>query len=113
MALASWLATDARLISDGGGKAAAALNPILGVDRVTRFLFGIQNKGALDGLSHELMDVNGSPALVSFAGSRIDTVLLLELAEGRIQELYIVRNPDKLKSLEAARRSPLPAYLDK
>ncbi len=45
------------------------------------------------------MHVNGEPALVLEAGDTVITVLTIELdAEGRITQILIVRNPDKLPS---------------
>ena len=38
------LAPDAVVLSDGGGKAKAALAPILGADRVARFFLGLMKK---------------------------------------------------------------------
>src|SRR5207248_8933010 len=46
--LAGLLATDAVLISDGGGKVAAALNPIYGFERIARFLTAISPKAPPD-----------------------------------------------------------------
>ena len=43
-ALTAVLAEDAVLMSDGGGKRRAALNPIQGRDRILRFLEGVQKK---------------------------------------------------------------------
>ena len=87
------------VLSDGGGKAAAALQPIFGADKVSRFLTGLSRKGAGGATSVRVMDVNGEPALVLEAGETVITILTVELdAEGRIARILIVRNPDKLPS---------------
>jgi len=97
--LAAMLSQDVVVLSDGGGKAAAALNPIVGVDKASRFLTGLSRKGAGGATGVRVMDVNGEPALVLEAGETVITILTLELdAEGRIARILIVRNPDKLPS---------------
>ena len=102
-ALEALLASDVQLLSDGGGKATAALNPIHGTDRVARFLLGVQKKPWLTGAAYEVWSVNGSPAIVTFLGSRLDGVLLLECIDGRVQDVWIMRNPDKLGYLSNAK----------
>jgi RNA polymerase sigma-70 factor (ECF subfamily) len=93
--LAALLAQDAVLYSDGGGKVSAALNPIVGADRVVRFLVGIAKK--LPALSVEFADVNGAVgALLVSAGQPYGVVTLDVKTNGSIANLYIVTNPDKL-----------------
>ena len=80
---------------NGGGKAAAATNPIYGADRVARFVLGIARKDPP--ASIELADINGAPGVILRRKSgRIDTVMLLEVGEGRVGRVYSMRNPDKL-----------------
>jgi RNA polymerase sigma-70 factor (ECF subfamily) len=94
-ALAGLLATDAVLISDGGGKVAAALNPIHGFDRIARFLIGIGPK-APAGTRLGLTEVNGEFGVVALVGDRPTYVATFEVVEGRIQTIRAVGNPDKL-----------------
>ena len=94
--LVSLLRDDAILYSDGGGKAAAALNPIYGADKVARFCLGVRDKQPV-GIRVEPSFVGGMPALAFVTESGIDSIFTLDLDEnGRIQGVYIVRNPDKL-----------------
>ena len=93
--LAGLLATDAVLISDGGGKAAAALNPIHGCDRIARFLSGIGPK-APAGMRMRLDQVNGELALITVVGDQPTYVATFEVIDGRIQTIRAVGNPDKL-----------------
>jgi len=81
--LAGLLATDAVLISDGGGKAAAALNPIHGFDRIIRFWMGIASKAPAD-TRLVLVEVNAELALVSLVGGRPTYVTTFEVVDGRI-----------------------------
>lgn len=93
--LTGLLATDAVLISDGGGKAAAALNPIHGFDRIIRFLAGIVAKAPPDTRTIPV-EANGELAAVSLVGGRPTAVTTFEIVDGRIQTIRAVVNPDKL-----------------
>ncbi len=101
--LAQILAQDAALISDGGGKVRAALNPILGRDKVVAFLVGIQKKLPFaEGTEFRPSIINGLPGfLVVRPDGVIDQTLSFEFQDGAILRIYVVRNPDKLKLLHA------------
>jgi RNA polymerase sigma-70 factor (TIGR02957 family) len=99
-ALLAALAPDVVLISDGGGKAKAARRPITGADKVARFLVGIaQQGGDIPGLRIELADVNGSPAMVGWIGEEPFGSISLAVSEGRIEQVLVIVNPDKLAGL--------------
>jgi RNA polymerase sigma-70 factor (ECF subfamily) len=94
------LAPDAVLISDGGGKASAARRPVTGADKVARFLLGIAEKGGdIPGLRIEVAEVNGQAAIVGWIGEDPFGVFSLVLAEGRVQQVLVMVNPDKLAGL--------------
>ncbi|TLP69414.1 sigma-70 family RNA polymerase sigma factor [Parasedimentitalea maritima] len=98
--LAKLLTKDVQLISDGGGKAIAALNPIVGQDHVVRFFEGLSRK--LDGFipKHwKLCQLNGLPAIVSGEIDGIVQTTALEIVGGKIHRIYVVRNPDKTQHL--------------
>jgi RNA polymerase sigma-70 factor (ECF subfamily) len=103
MKLAHLLAADAVLISDGGGKAKAALNPILGRDKVTAFFLGVSRKLPYPaGTEYRPTVITGSPGyLVVRPDGKIDQTLSFEILDGVIHRIYAVRNPDKLKTLRA------------
>ncbi len=89
------LAQDAVLYSDGGGKVRAALNPIVGAERVIRFLYGVRTR--IPSLSVEFAEVNGGAGAILLEGGRPYGVMSLDVSgEGRIVNLYFVINPDKL-----------------
>jgi RNA polymerase sigma-70 factor, ECF subfamily len=103
-ALMHMLASDAKVVTDGGGKVAAALNVIDGAERVTAFLTGVVRKGWTDDLSVRFVMLNGLPGLlVSGPGGLVQTTAF-ELTDGVVSAIYIVRNPDKLSHLQASRR---------
>ncbi|MEU7135702.1 RNA polymerase sigma-70 factor [Streptomyces sp. NPDC046261] len=93
------LAPDVRLVSDGGGKAKAALRVIESAGKVGRFLLAVAGKET-PRPEVRLAEVNGAPAVLVLAGGRTDSVLSVEVADGRIAEVYIIRNPDKLTALQ-------------
>jgi RNA polymerase sigma-70 factor (ECF subfamily) len=98
--LTALLRADAVLYSDGGGKASAALNPIVGADRVVRFLIGIARK--IPGLTTEYAEVNGSVGAVLLDTGKPYSVATLDLApDGLIANIYFVTNPDKLPYIRA------------
>lgn len=86
------LAPDVVLLTDGGGRVRAALQPIRGADKVLRFLAGVRQEGT------ELRPllVNGQPGLEVLVAGRRDSVATLTTAGGLVRTLYLVRNPDKL-----------------
>jgi RNA polymerase sigma-70 factor (TIGR02957 family) len=99
-ALLGALAPDVVLISDGGGKAKAARRPITGADKVARFLVGIAQQGAaIPDLRIEVADVNGLPAIVGWVGGEPFGSISLAVADGRIEQVLVVVNPDKLAGL--------------
>lgn len=90
------LAPDVVLVTDGGGHRQAALRPILGRDKVLRFLIGISDTFVP---TVEVVTANGAPALVFRDGEQIDTVATFLIEDGEVTGLYAVRNPDKLALL--------------
>lgn len=104
-ALLAVLSPDAVLISDGGGKAKAALRPITGADKVARFSLGVAAQGMeLPDLRIEVTDVNGAPAVVAWVGDEPLLSISLVVLDGRIDQVLLVRNPDKLAGLSVGSR---------
>jgi RNA polymerase sigma-70 factor (ECF subfamily) len=94
--LLSLLAPDAMAWTDGGGKVLAARRPIRGRERVARFFIGVARKGG--GWEAAITRVNGGPGLVlrshGWAGEL--RVITFAMSDGRIDEIFVVGNPDKL-----------------
>lgn len=97
----SMLSEDVILVSDGGGKAIAAVHPIESRQAVIRFLFGLIRKSNQDGeiLDIEILGINGQNGIVIRSAKRIQAVALVHIEQELIGNIYIIRNPDKLKSL--------------
>jgi RNA polymerase sigma-70 factor (TIGR02957 family) len=102
-ALLAALAPGVVLISDGGGKATAALRPIVGADKVARFVAGIAAQGfALPDLRVEITEVNGSPGIVGWVAGEPSIAMSLVIVDGVVEQVLVVRNPDKLSGLSPA-----------
>lgn len=95
----SMLADDVVLISDGGGKVFAAVRPIAHREAVSKFLFGLFHKSLHyeSGIQLEMSEVNGQIGVVVRLGGKVDSVALIRTEGNSIRNIYIVRNPDKLK----------------
>ena len=94
------LAPGVVLLADGGGKVTAARRPIVGADKVARFLAAVAPLGAdLPALRVELTDVNGAPAVVAWTDEGPFMALQLVLEDGLVQQVLYVANPDKLAGL--------------
>ncbi|MCR9141229.1 MAG: RNA polymerase sigma factor SigJ [bacterium] len=94
------LADDVRLHSDGGGVVTAALNIITGLENVAKFQLGVM-KFVPEDVQLELTVLNGAPGLVlRTAANEVYSSMHLDFAEdGRIQNIYVMRNPHKLQHL--------------
>jgi RNA polymerase sigma-70 factor (ECF subfamily) len=97
------LASDVRVITDGGGKVRAALNAVEGADRVAQFLVDVTRKrpGAWwrDEFKVRFALVNGLPGVVVDSPQGPVQTTAFEIEGENIKALYVVRNPDKLRHL--------------
>ena len=93
------LSDDIVLVSDGGGKAAAAIHPLVGKEPAFMFLSGIYRK-FYQNSRIEKGFVNHNPALFFYVANDLVTCQVLELKDEKIHRIYFLRNPDKLASLQ-------------
>jgi RNA polymerase sigma-70 factor (ECF subfamily) len=93
------LASDVRVMTDGGGKAAAALNVLDGADRAARFLVGATRKGWRDDFTLRYTNLNGLPGVILDAPEGPVQTAAFDIRNGVIHAVYVVRNPDKLQHL--------------
>jgi RNA polymerase sigma-70 factor (TIGR02957 family) len=96
-ALLEVMAPEVLLVSDGGGVMKAALRPITGADKVGRFLAAVVPEGAEIDVRWTL--ANGQPSVLLYIDGRLDSWGSLTVADGRVREIYLVRNPEKLRHL--------------
>lgn len=97
--LLALLAEDVVEYSDGGGKVSAAIKPIKGADKVTRFLLGLMKK-LPDNVAYQFAFANGRPAIITYAAGVAVNVTILDIGDGRIQRIYNIVNPDKLRHVQ-------------
>jgi RNA polymerase sigma-70 factor (ECF subfamily) len=110
------LAADVVAYADGGGKATELPNPVRGRDRVARLLQGPAGRRGhihvrfddttervpIEGM--RLAEINGQPGALLFDPDGVPVVAVsLEIADGQVQTLRAVTNPDKLGHLRAPR----------
>lgn len=92
------LAPDVTAWTDGGGKARAALRPVRGAEKVARWLRGVVERDPVV-LQGRPVEVNGGPGVLVTTSQGVDSVVCLDVVDGRISTIWLVRNPDKLKSI--------------
>ena len=97
--LARMLAQDARLSTDGGGKVAAIRDPILGRDAICDFVSRKLRRYWAE-LDWTRADLNGAHGVLIQADGQTSSAVSATFDEaGFVQEILIVRNPDKLHNL--------------
>jgi RNA polymerase sigma-70 factor (ECF subfamily) len=96
--LLALLAPDVMVTTDSGGKISAIRNTVVGPDRVARLMLGIFRRWSPP-LLYRLATVNGQSALVSYAGEQPVNVITFDVRDSKIQAIYQVVNPDKLKAI--------------
>jgi len=107
-ALMGVLAPGVTLVADGGGRALAPRRPVRGAEKVARFLLAVatEEKVArfLESIGAEPVpdlglhpaQVNGGPGVVITSEGRPITALVLDVADGAVQTIHLVANPEKL-----------------
>jgi RNA polymerase sigma-70 factor, ECF subfamily len=99
-ALGAMLAADVSVHSDGGGKRPAAMRPIVGFDavmKVSEYLAGLFRKHPSKLVRAGF--VNGLPGFVTLEADGELQTTALDIEDGKIAAIYVVRNPDKLRHL--------------
>ena len=93
------LAPDVLLVADGGGIAQATLKPVVGAKKVANLLRTFEKFGA--GARIVPVTLNGSPgAKIVDVADGYDTAISLVVENGRISQIYAIRNPAKLGGIE-------------
>ncbi|WP_328872258.1 RNA polymerase sigma-70 factor [Streptomyces sp. NBC_00287] len=100
------LAPDVVFMADAGGLKQGAVRPILGADRVGRYIIGGIGKAKVT-IAYEPTVVNGHPALALRVNGETDGIMAIRLDDDRITGLYYVRNPEKLTHIESETRLTL------
>jgi RNA polymerase sigma-70 factor, ECF subfamily len=101
-ALMAMLAPDATWTADSGGKVSAARRPVVGAERVARAIAGLMSKAGPE-LHVQMVTCNSAPAVLLYLGETLEGVITVEIADDKITNFYVMRNPEKLTTLTAAR----------
>ncbi|MDX7985862.1 sigma-70 family RNA polymerase sigma factor [Xenorhabdus sp. 12] len=84
----------ASAVTDGGGIVSAAIEPLFGRDAIVNFFLSAFER------QHDLQIeegmVNGEPGLIGKVAGRTITVISTHVREGKINEIWVMRNPEKL-----------------
>ncbi len=104
--LVALLAPDAVLVSDGGAHRHAARRPIAAA-KIPRFFANLAARLPADAAVEGLL-VNGQPSVLIRLGGVVDQTVTFAVSGGRIERIWIVRNPDKLAALEVDAGTGLP-----
>jgi RNA polymerase sigma-70 factor (ECF subfamily) len=94
--LISVLADDIVAWSDGGPDRRAARHPVIGSERVARFLIGVAHQSIGADLTATPISIGGDPGVRLASGDEVYGVMVFRVAEERIQSVRSVVNPDKL-----------------
>jgi RNA polymerase sigma-70 factor (ECF subfamily) len=107
-ALKQLLASDVRVVVDGGGKVRAARDVIEGTDRVAQFVVNAsrphKDQWWREDFTTRFAIINGLPGVIVDAPEGPVQTAAFEIEGDVIRALYVVRNPDKLRHLAAATR---------
>ena len=98
--LRALLAADVTLYADGGGKAPARKVPAAGLDDVMRMYATFASVYAVS--RSRLVRygfINGLPGFITVERGDILQTTALEIEDGRVVAVYVVRNPDKLRHM--------------
>jgi RNA polymerase sigma-70 factor (ECF subfamily) len=110
-ALTHLLASDVRVVTDGGGKVRAALNVVEGADRAAQFLVDVTQDRARkragawwqDDFTLRFATINGLPGVIVDSPKGPVQTSAFEIEGDVVRALYVVRNPDKLRHLAGER----------
>jgi len=98
--LESLLAEDVRLHGDGGGKVPAIARPLLGATPVAKALTKWSKVGRKVDAWVDRVEINGQPgALLRDREGRIISAMVLDVVDGRVEDVYSIVNPDKIGHL--------------
>jgi len=100
-ALLAMLADDVVVWTDGGGKAKAAHEPVIGAAKAARFLLAIA-RATPEGTEVIETNLNGQPGLLALYGGSAVSAVTLDIADGLVNAVMVVANPDKLSAVNAA-----------
>ena len=98
--LITMLAADVVVRGDGGGVSPSWLRPITGRDHVGRLMLSLSRQIRQLGVTIRQTEFNGQPgAMFLDTGGRLINVFVLDIADGEVQAVRSIINPEKLRHL--------------
>jgi RNA polymerase sigma-70 factor, ECF subfamily len=97
-ALLRLLAPGVTLVADSGGLVRAPLLPVVGADKVARFLKAVAGRPVPDA-RFEVVELNGGPGIVIHSGATAVAAITLDVFNGQVERIYLVGHPAKLAPL--------------
>ena len=97
------LTADSVMVSDGGANRHAARRPVVGPQRIARFLINIARRFAAvtdHAVDIEPTWINGAPGLILALDGQPYWVAAIDVREGKVDRFFVMLNPDKLTSLD-------------
>ncbi len=96
------LAPDAVMYSDGGGKVVAVREPLVGAEKLARFYIGVTKARKSSNPEVRFAQVNSAPGALIYVDGKLVQTMSFAIVGGRIQAMYVMRNPDKLRHVGVA-----------
>jgi RNA polymerase sigma-70 factor (ECF subfamily) len=108
-ALMAVLSPGVTLVADGGGRVLAPRRPVLGAEKVARFLLAVATEERMArflksvgsepivaNLRVSMVPVNGGSGILVVSEDKPISVLVLGVSDGVVRTIYLVANPQKL-----------------
>ena len=111
-ALVGLFSRDVVVYTDGGGVVSAAIRPVTDPERIATVILHLTRKtDARGGLTYEHAQLNYGAGLIVRQQGAVHSTLQLEVSDGLISKLFVMRNPNKLGHLDGnpVRRKQGPA----
>jgi len=99
--LLALLTDDATIYSDGGGRVSAAAKPVRGAQQASKFLVGIRPRLPAN-TTLRYVQINGRPGVLMSSGENLYNAVCFDVEGERVRNIYIVRNPEKLKHVSVS-----------
>ncbi len=102
------LAEDAVLIADAGpggiqfGRIRNVRRPVVGRKKIVALMKSFASQSEAQSLTIQERTLNGQPAVVAFTGGRATAAILVSIADGKIQRVFLQVDPDRLKHVGPA-----------
>lgn len=95
--LQNLLTADVVLTSDGGGVVQSVLRPLVGIERIGRFIRALHKRHRGTQVTLQPAMLNGAAGFIISVDAVIATAITFEWQDNQICSIFMTRNPGKLK----------------